>query len=48
MVNFLVKLIIEVVNALLSAVKPTMEDGAKKGDLEKRLKDKVKKDGWEK
>jgi hypothetical protein len=43
--DFLVKLILEGIKALLS-VKPTSEDGAKKGDLEVRLKDQIKKDGW--
>jgi hypothetical protein len=44
--DFLVKLIIEGLKALLGALKPTMEDGAKKGDLEVRLREKAKKDGW--
>jgi hypothetical protein len=42
----IIALIKEMMKSLFSAGKPTMEDGAKKGKLEERLKDKVKKDGW--
>ena len=35
-----------IITALLGAAKPTMKEGAGPGKTEKRLRDKLKKDGW--
>jgi hypothetical protein len=46
MQQFFINLILELVKALGGVFTPKSEDGASKGDLEVKLKDQIKKDGW--
>lgn len=46
MINFLVQLIVAVIERLFKTAKPTMKEGAGAGPVEKRLRSKLKKD-WQ-
>lgn len=44
--EFLTKLIVKVLLALIESLKPKAKEGAGPGKLEARLRNKIKKDGW--
>ena len=46
MQQFIINLFLALVKALFGAFTPKMQEGAKPGELEERLKAKAKKDGW--
>lgn len=47
MQKFLVTLILAIIQKLFSNIKPTVKNGIGVTSLEKKLREKAKKDGWE-